>query len=133
MERFAPTASKDRGPVPSAGSSSGANEELHPERAYGTDLRYLDKEEKGTASRADTDNKTTQERVAKFLDAARTAGKYKQQASIDEPQIRGRTPRTTASFKGVNVPTLGDRVGTAGSVNYSRKPERSSGKFVGFF
>lgn len=133
MERFGPKTHKDGGPVPRAGSSSGGNEELHPERAYGTDLRYLDREEKQTASRADTDNKVGQNRVARFLNSAKAAGRYKQNALIDEPQIRGETPRAEASIKGVNVPTLGDRIGTAGSVNYARKPEQRAGKFVGFF
>lgn len=131
MERFLKKGT-EYGPAPTAGSSSGADDQLKPERSYGTDLRYLDKEEKYTASRADTDNKVGQRRVEKFLNSARAAERYKQESLIDEPQVRGRTPRTNASIKGVNVPTLGDRVGIGGSVNYARKPESNSGTFRKF-
>jgi hypothetical protein len=132
MERFAPASHRGPGPTPGGGSSSAGNSEQHPERAYGTDLRYLDKEEKQTASKSDADNIVQQRRVKKFLAAARASGKHQQNTLVDEPQIRGKTPRTSANINGTNVPTLGDRIGTGGSVNYARKPKSKSGKFVGF-
>ena len=64
--------------------------------------------------------------------AAKTAGAYRQRSQIAEPTIRGETPRSEATIAGVQLPSLGDTVGTAGSTNYARKPSGYSGTFRGF-
>ena len=140
MERFYdPRRGQESTPIPSnydptvdAGSSGGDTSDLNPGRAYRTDTRHFSSEEKVTADKAGTSNVRQESKVNKYLAAAKTAGKFKQQALVDEPQIRGRTPRTEANIKGTNVPTLGDRIGFGGSVNYATKPTSSAGKFVGF-
>jgi hypothetical protein len=140
MERFYdPRRGQESSPIPSnydprvdAGSSGGDTSDLNPGRAYTTDTRHFSTEEKAIAAKADTSNNGKELRVNKYLAAARTAGKFKQKAMIDEPQIRGRTPRTEANIKGTNVPTLGDRIGIGGSTNYATKPTGTAGKFVGF-
>ena len=119
-------------PTVDAGSSGGEVNDLHPERAYGTDTRHFGGEEKLIASKADTSNIKEQGRVHHFMAAAKAAGRYKQNSLIDEPGLRGETPRTEADIKGTNIPTLGDRIGIGGSANYARKPKRMAGKFVGF-
>jgi hypothetical protein len=119
-------------PSVDSGSSGGEVNDLHPERAYGTDTRRLGGEEKLIAGKADTQNIKDQDRVHHFMAAARVAGRYKQNALIDEPGLRGETPRTEANIKGTNVPTLGDRIGIGGSANYARKPKKMAGKFTGF-
>ena len=140
MERFYdPRRGQESTPIPSnydptvdAGSSGGDTSDLNPGRAYRTDTRHFSSEEKVTADKAGTSNVRQESKVNKYLAAAKTAGKFKQQALVDEPQIRGRTPRTEANIKGTNVPTLGDRIGLGGSVNYATKPTSFAGKFVGF-
>ena len=136
MERFYdPRRGQESTPIPSnydptvdAGSSGGDTSDLNPGRAYRTDIRHFSSEERSTADKAGTSNIRQESKVNKYLAAARSAGKFKQSALIDEPQIRGRTPRTEANIKGTNVPTLGDRIGLAGSTNYARKPGINSGK-----
>jgi hypothetical protein len=140
MERFYdPRRGQESRPIPSnydprvdAGTSGGDTSDLNPGRAYKTDARRLSSEERTTADTAGTSNTNKETRVNRYLAAAKTAGKYQQQALVDEPQIRGRTPRTEANIKGTNVPTLGDRIGLGGSTNYATKPTRTAGKFVGF-
>ena len=132
MERFGSSARQGSGPGTHAGSSAGANEELNPERSYGTDLRYLEGDEKNTAERADTSNTTQQDRVRRFMASAKAAGRYQQEASIAEPGIRGKTPRVQASIKGVSLPYTGDKIGVSGTTSYARKPKSMGGKFVGF-
>ena len=119
-------------PRPDAGSSGGYISDLNPERAYATDKRHLDATEKESADSADTSNERQQDRVKKFMAAARTAGQYRQRAQIAEPTIRGKTPRTEAVIDGTQLPSMGDTVGTAGSTKYSRKPGAFSGTFRGF-
>jgi len=140
MERFYdPRRGQDNTPVSSnydplvdAGSSGRDTSDLHPGSTYRTDTRYLKEDEKQIASKANTGNASGETRVNKYLAAARTAGKYKQTALIDEPQLRGRTPRTEANIKGTNVPTLGDRIGMGGSTNYATKPGKTAGQFKQF-
>lgn len=140
MERFYdPRKGQESSPIPSnydptvdAGSSGGDTSDLNPGRAYTTDTRHFDSEERSIADKANTGNTKEGSNINKYLAAARSAGKFKQQTMIDEPQIRGRTPRTEANIKGTNVPTLGDRIGTGGSTNYATKPGRMAGRFVGF-
>jgi hypothetical protein len=119
-------------PQQDAGSSGGDNSDLHPERAYATDMRHLDGTERGFAGRADTSNEAQQNRVRKFMAAARTAGQYRQRAQIAEPTIRGKTPRGEAVIDGTQLPSMGDTIGTAGSTSYARKPGAFSGTFRGF-
>lgn len=115
-------------PRKDSGTSGAELSDLNPEQAYDTDLRRLDTEERLTASRADTENVRQQDRVAKYFKAAKSAGKFRQKAGIDEPTIRGKTPRTEAVIEGVYLPSLGDTFGTAGSTNYANKPQPNFGK-----
>lgn len=119
-------------PRQDSGTSGGDTSDLHPERAYDTDIRRLDDTARDSADAADTRNEVKQERVKKYMAAAKTAGAYKQRTQIAEPTIRGRTPRSEAVIEGVQLPSLGDTVGTAGSTNYARKPSGFSGTFRGF-
>jgi hypothetical protein len=119
-------------PRQDSGTSGGDTSDLHPERAYDTDIRRLDNTERGFANEADTRNEVGQNRVRKYMAAAKTAGAYRQRNQIAEPTIRGETPRGEATIAGVQLPSLGDTVGTAGSTNYARKPSGFSGTFRGF-
>ncbi len=115
-----------------SGTSGAEVTDLNPEQAYDTDIRRLDETGRAIAEETDVRNVRQQERVAKFMAAAKTAGAYKQKASIDEPQIRGRTPRNEANIDGVVLPSQGDSGGKAGGVSYARKPQPSAGTFKGF-
>jgi len=115
-------------PQKDSGTSGAELSDLNPEQAYDTDLRRLDTEEKLTASRADTENARQQDRVAKYFRAAKSAGKFRQKAGIDEPMIRGKTPRSEAVIDGTTLPSMGDTIGTAGSTNYANKPQPSFGR-----
>jgi hypothetical protein len=119
-------------PRQDSGTSGGDTSDLHPERAYDTDIRRLDETARDSADAADTRNEIKQDRVKKYMAAAKTAGAYRQRAQIAEPTIRGKTPRSEAVIDGVQLPSLGDTVGTAGSTNYARKPSGYSGTFRGF-
>ena len=119
-------------PRQDSGTSGGYTSDLHPERAYDTDIRRLDNTARDSADAADTRNEVKQDRVKKYMAAAKTAGAYRQRAQIAEPTIRGKTPRSEAVIDGVQLPSLGDTVGTAGSTNYARKPSGYSGTFRGF-
>jgi hypothetical protein len=119
-------------PRQDSGTSGGDTSDLHPERAYDTDIRRLDETARDSADAADTRNEVKQDRVKKYMAAAKTAGAYRQRAQIAEPTIRGKTPRSEAVIDGVQLPSLGDTVGTAGSTNYARKPSGYSGTFRGF-
>lgn len=115
---FEPTYGVNRKP----GTSGLEISDLNPEEAYGTDMRYLDDTAQVFADRADTKNLDKQARVKKFMSSARAAGKYRQKAQIDEPQIRGRTPKSEASINGVFLPSQGDRIGRGGYNSYARGP-----------
>ena len=119
-------------PRQDSGTSGGDTSDLHPERAYDTDIRRLDETARDYADAADTRNEVKQDRVKKYMAAAKTAGAYRQRAQIAEPTIRGKTPRSEAVIDGVQLPSLGDTVGTAGSTNYARKPSGYYGTFRGF-
>jgi hypothetical protein len=119
-------------PRQDSGTSGGDTSDLHPERAYDTDIRRLDNTARDSADAADTRNEVKQDRVKRYMAAAKTAGAYRQRAQIAEPTIRGKTPRSEAVIDGVQLPSLGDTVGTAGSTNYARKPSGYSGTFRGF-
>jgi hypothetical protein len=119
-------------PRQDSGTSGGDTSDLHPERAYDTDIRRLDDTARDSADAADTRNEIKQDRVKRYMAAAKTAGAYKQRTQIAEPTIRGRTPRSEAVIDGVQLPSLGDTVGTTGSTNYARKPSGFSGTFRGF-
>ena len=107
-----------------SGSSGVEVSDLHPEKIYDTDLRRLEDDEQAVIE----DINNQQERVAKFMRAAKTAGAYRQRAGIAEPTIRGKTPRNPAFIDGTELPSLGDTIGTAGSTNYANKPQPRFGK-----
>lgn len=107
-----------------SGTSGAEVSDLRPEQAYDTDMRRVEKDERGAAASVNKD----QARVAKFMKAARTAGKFRQAASIDEPTIRGKVARRPASIAGSEIPTRGDSGGRAGSVGYAQKPHVNFGK-----
>ena len=118
--RFRPTYD----PGIDAGTSGAEITDLNPEQAYDTDMRRLAEDERGAAESVNND----QNRVAKFMRAARSAGAYRQRASIDEPLIRGKVPRTRAEIAGVELPSTGDSGGRTGAVGYARKPAAQFGK-----
>lgn len=107
-----------------SGTSGAEVSDLRPEQAYDTDLRRIPEDERSSAASVNKD----QGRVAKFMRAARTAGKYRQAASIAEPTIRGKIARRPASLGGAEVPTRGDSGGRAGSTSYASKPHPQFGK-----
>jgi hypothetical protein len=111
-------------PSQDSGTSGAEVSDLRPEQAYDTDLRRLSEDKRPSAESINKD----QDRVAKFMRAAKTAGAYRQRASIDEPTVRGRTPKTKAEIAGVELPTTGDSGGRSGSVGYARKPNNQFGK-----
>lgn len=109
-------------------SSGGYVTDLNPERGYDVDIRRLDEDEKLTADAADTRNERQQNRVQKFFRAAKSAGKYRQKASVDEPLIRGRVTKNEAYIAGTYTPSLGDEMGPVGGMGYAKKPQPFSGK-----
>jgi len=111
-------------PGVNSGTSGAEVSDLRPEQAYDTDFRRLDPEERASLETIN-DN---QNRVAQYMRAARTAGAYKQKTSIDEPTVRGKTPRTKAVIDGTELPSTGDSGGRAGTVGYARKPKANFGK-----
>lgn len=107
-----------------SGTSGTEITDLHPEHAYDVDLRRVEADERPAI--ASLNNEQT--RVAKFMRAAKSAGKFRQAASIDEPAVRGKTPRRPASIAGTELPTRGDTGGRSGSIGYARKPVPQFGK-----
>lgn len=115
-------------PRQDSGSSGSEINDLVPERNYDTDLRRIPQDERGEVE----DINEKQAGIKKFFSAAKAANKYRQKASIDEPTLRGETPRSEANIDGVEIPSLGDEYGTVGSVGYAKKPKPQSGTFYGF-
>ena len=105
-------------PLKDSASSGSEVTDLNPERIYDTDLRSLDEDQAGIA-RSLNDK---QSNVAKYMRAARSAGKYRQKMEIDYPL-----------GPGGDVPGYfdGDRFGRGGGTNYAEKPKRFSGKPYG--
>lgn len=118
--RFRPTYD----PGINSGTSGAEVSDLNPEQAYDTDMRRVNEAARPSAESLNDD----QNRVAKFMRAAKTAGAYRQRASIDEPLIRGQVPRARAEIAGVELPSRGDSGGRTGSVGYARKPAAQFGK-----
>jgi hypothetical protein len=108
----------------SSGTSGAEVSDLRPEQAYDTDMRRVDETARPSAESVNND----QDRVAKFMRAAKTAGAYRQRASIDEPLVRGEIPRTRAEIAGVELPSTGDSGGRTGAIGYARKPAAQFGK-----
>jgi len=107
------------------GGTSGAEvSDLRPEQAYDTDLRRVPAEDRPSAESLNDE----QGRVAKFMRAAKSAGKFRQKAGIDEPMLRGKTPRVEATIDGTTLPSVGDRFGRAGGTNYANKPQPRFGR-----
>lgn len=115
-------------PRQDSGSSGSEVTDLNPERNYDTDLRRIEEQERPDVEAINDD----QARIKRFITAAKTANKFRQKASIDEPTLRGETPRSEATIGGVEVPSLGDEYGKVGSVGYAKKPRAQSGTFYGF-
>lgn len=118
--RFKPTYD----PAIDSGTSGAEVTDLNPEQAYDTDMRRLAEDARGAAESVNDE----QNRVAKFMRAAKSAGAYRQRASIDEPLVRGKVPRTRAEIAGVELPSTGDSGGRTGAVGYARKPTNQFGK-----
>jgi len=113
-------------PQKDSGTSGVEVSDLNPEKLYDTDLRRVDPEQRDNLGVNDK-----QERVSKFMKAARAAGKYKQSTGISEPSIRGKTPVGKAAISGVELPSLrGRNFGPpgAGSTEYAHKPKPSFGR-----
>ncbi len=111
-------------PRQNSGTSGAEVSDLNPEQAYDTDLRRVEQDERRSAASVNS----KQNQVAKFMRAAKSAGAYRQRASIDEPTIRGRTPRIQAVIAGTELPSTGDSGGRTGAVGYARKPGSQFGK-----
>jgi hypothetical protein len=94
-----------------SGTSGAEVSDLRPEQAYDTDMRRLSEDDRGSAASVNR----KQDRVARFMKAARSAGEYQKRALVREP--------TSA--------TLGDSGGRAGAVGYARKPVEQFGKPFG--
>jgi hypothetical protein len=107
-----------------SGTSGAEVSDLRPEQAYDTDLRRVDPASR-SAVEPINDN---QRRIGRFIKAAKTAGRYQQNALISEPSIRGKTPRSEANLNGTIVPNLGDRFGRGGGTNYANKPQPRFGR-----
>ena len=117
-------------PQRDSGSSGVEVTDLNPEKIYDTDLRRVDPD-----LRNDLEVNEKQDKVSKFMKAARTAGKYRQDRGIAEPTIRGKTPVGKAFMDGVELPSLrGRNYGDpgAGATEYAHKPKPNFGKFYGF-
>ena len=113
-------------PQKDSGTSGAEISDLNPEQLYDTDLRRVDEDVRG-----DLEINDKQDRVAKFMRAAKTAGKYKQRKAISEPTIKGRTPISKAEISGLELPSLrGRNYGPpgAGSTEYANKPKPQFGK-----
>ncbi|MGA1722234.1 MAG: hypothetical protein ACO4B0_17400, partial [bacterium] len=106
--------------------------DLTPERRYDVDLRRLNTQDRNTASAADTENFVKQNRVSRFLSAARLANKYQSQSDTKYPIIGNSVSRQEASRRGVTLPSLGEAPGARGSVNYADKPQPRTGKPYNF-
>jgi hypothetical protein len=111
----------------STGTSGAEVSDLRPEQAYDTDLRRVEEDERRSAESVNSN----QDRVAKYLKAAKTAGAYKQRSSIAEPTVNGKTPRARAVVGGSEIPTMGDSGGRSGSTSYARKPKSNFGRAFG--
>ena len=111
----------------SASSTAGLTD-LNPEQRYDVDIRRLDEDERSLAGPADTRNEQQQGRVEKFFRAAKSAGKFRTKALLDEPLIRGQPTQNSAYIDGSYTPSLGDRIGVAGGMQYASKPKPFSGK-----
>jgi hypothetical protein len=87
-------------------------------------MRRVDLEERGAVEAIN--NK--QDRIGKFMRAAKSAGEYKKRSLIAEPTVNGRTPRNEMTIAGTSLPSMGDAIGRAGSTNYAEKPGAQFGK-----
>ena len=92
-----------------AGTSATDTSDLNPGRAYDVDIRRLDNNERDISKRVD--NERQQERINKFMAAAKSAGKFRQNALLNEP--------TSAD--------QGETFSPVGSVGYARKPQPNFG------
>jgi hypothetical protein len=111
-----------------SGTSGAEVSDLNPEQAYDTDLRRVASDARASAESLND----SQDRIAKFLRASKSAGKFQQTRMLRDTTMDGKTPRSEATIGGVTIPNLGDRIGEAGGTNYARKPGRSGGTFYGF-
>ena len=117
-------------PRKDSGTSGTEVSDLNPEDAYDVDLRRVKPDERESLS---TENK--QNRVSKFMKAAKSANKYKQSKRIADPTLGGKTPVGKAVIAGVELPSLrGRRYGDpgAGGTEYAHKPKSAFGSFYGF-
>jgi len=119
-------------PRQDSGSSGAEVNDLNPGRSYRVDLRRLDAAERESANAAGTGNQAIEEKVNKYLAAAKTANEFRQRAELQEPNLRGKVPKQRATIAGVELPTIGDKQGPVGSTSYARGPKRYSGTFYGF-
>lgn len=116
--------SSDYDPRQLSGTSGAEVSDIRPEQAYDTDLRRIEPESRGAVEAINQN----QQRIGKFIKAAKTAGKYRQQTLISEPTINGRIPRSEATIDGTTIPNLGDRFGRGGGTNYANKPQPRFGR-----
>ena len=113
-------------------STSGVDRtDLNPEDAYDVDLRRIDPEERGTLRKGGINSQ--QGNVEKRMRAARSAGRYKQSALVDQPLREdgrpykyGRVP-FGSTFGGLG--RVESKVGRQGGYGYADKPKRMFGRF----
>lgn len=99
-------------PTIDSGTSGAEITDLNPGKAYDVDIRRLDASARSSANRADTSNTKQQDRAAKFMAAAKSAGKFKQTAQINEATSAG----------------PGETFSPIGSVGYAKKPQPNFGR-----
>ena len=124
-------------PQKDSGTSGIEVSDLNPEDQRDVDLRRLDPEERNIYEDRKSEfshpkhQESSQKRISKFMKSARAAGKYKQNAGISEPTIRGKTPVGKAQIAGVELPSLrGRNYGPpgGGATEYSHKPKPNFGR-----
>ena len=108
----------DYDPTKDSASSGSEVTDLNPERIYDVDLRRLEEDDANIVRSLNS----KQERVSRYMKAAKAAGKYQKKRDIDYPL-----------GPGGDVPGYfdGDRFGRGGGTNYAEKPKRFSGKPYG--
>ena len=124
-------------PQKDSGTSGIEVSDLNPEDQRDVDLRRLDPEERNIYEDRKSEfshpkhQESSQKRISKFMKSARAAGKYKQNAGISEPTIRGKTPVGKAQISGVELPSLrGRNYGPpgGGATEYAHKPKPNFGR-----
>jgi len=106
------------------GTSGSEASDLRPDYSYDIDLRRVDADERDIVSSLNRD----QDAIKRRVQAAKVAGAYQKRALIDQPTIRGKTPRGAATIEGVTLPSMGEAFGPVGATKYADKPKAFTGE-----